>query len=761
MEKLNSNKKEKKQKKKKSSNNQAEQDQSKNQPHNQKIQAQIEKKQSEEHIEKQLQNESIDLLQSMKKSQIKISINQQEKSLCKVQSNKGISNGFLCRIPNPVLITSNNIFDDEEIIKDQSIIISFNDEKTFYEIIIDENRKTLNIAKTDDGDEINVSIIEIKPDEEIFLKQEFLEFDENLLKNDIENIYKLKNIYLIHYKTSQESELSIGIINNVKKNNYEIEHNADTNNYSIGCPILLYNNKVIAVQGKKNFNGKFNQGILLNFLINEYKNKLIQLTNIDPIPGAQLEAINNNMVNNLCKIHMSDEGLGSGFFCKIPFPDEYNMLNVLFTNNHVLGKNDIKNGNKIKFSLQNGKTTKEILIDDTRKIYTNEILDTTIIELKESDGINSFLNIDDLLFKSSIAEKNCEGKKIYIIQYPGGREYSFSCGKIIKIIKNQNNLQYFCSTREGSSGGAIINLSNNKVIGIHKEGTIYDYNQGTIIKAPIKEFIKKFKNDYIDIENEISIKVKIEEKDIGKKINFIGFNKALNYYKRQIKSKFLNEKETEEYRNLIEDIEKQLFELSDKNVILYINDKKDKFQTYFIPQTVGIYTITLIFKLQLKCCAGMFFECYNLTDINLSNFNSEKVTNMNSMFYCCINLATTNLSNCNAENVMNMSKMFSGCENLTSIDFTNYSTKNVTNMNKMFNWCSNLVTINLSNFNICNVTDMSKMFNHCNNLIRINLPNFNTKNVINTNEMLRDCENLTNIIISDKSSKETILKNAP
>ena len=43
------------------------------------------------------------------------------------------------------------------------------------------------------------------------------------------------------------------------------------------------------------------------------------------------------MENNICKIKIGQEQ-GTGFFCKIPFPDRNNILKVFITNNHVLNK---------------------------------------------------------------------------------------------------------------------------------------------------------------------------------------------------------------------------------------------------------------------------------------------------------------------------------------------------------------------------------------------------------------------------------------
>ena len=53
--------------------------------------------------------------------------------------------------------------------------------------------------------------------------------------------------------------------------------------------------------------------------------------------------------------------------------------------------------------------------------------------------------------------------------------------------------------------------------------------------------------------------------------------------------------------------------------------------------------------------------------------------------------------------------MFSYCKNLTDIDLSNFNTQNVTNMSHMFIGCASLKNINLSNFNTQNVTNMSCM----------------------------------------------------
>ena len=54
--------------------------------------------------------------------------------------------------------------------------------------------------------------------------------------------------------------------------------------------------------------------------------------------------------------------------------------------------------------------------------------------------------------------------------------------------------------------------------------------------------------------------------------------------------------------------------------------------------------------------------------------------------------------------------MFLGCSSLTSLDLSNFNTNNVTNMSYMFSNCSSLTSLNLSNFNTNNVKYMSSMF---------------------------------------------------
>ena len=73
--------------------------------------------------------------------------------------------------------------------------------------------------------------------------------------------------------------------------------------------------------------------------------------------------------------------------------------------------------------------------------------------------------------------------------------------------------------------------------------------------------------------------------------------------------------------------------------------------------------------------------------------------------------------------------MFKGCKSLTKINLSNFNTQNVTDMGYMFYECSSLTSIYLSNFNTQNATNMNNMFTGCNYLKKDNV-------IINDNKIL-------------------------
>jgi hypothetical protein len=191
---------------------------------------------------------------------------------------------------------------------------------------------------------------------------------------------------------------------------------------------------------------------------------------LESLSPYQLKILFFQMENCICKIKPENGKIGTGFFCKIPFPDTLNPLPVLITCNHVLDKINISQGKIINFSLNNDQISRSITINSSRKVLTNKKKDFTIIEIKpqvDNIQVNSFLDIDDEIDHDD-PHKIDNNKSIYITHYEKGNEAKYSLGKILYIDEDQNTIKHSCSTQTGSSGSPIINLNNFKVVGVHK-----------------------------------------------------------------------------------------------------------------------------------------------------------------------------------------------------------------------------------------------------------------------------------------------------
>ena len=72
-----------------------------------------------------------------------------------------------------------------------------------------------------------------------------------------------------------------------------------------------------------------------------------------------------------------------------------------------------------------------------------------------------------------------------------------------------------------------------------------------------------------------------------------------------------------------------------------------------------------------------------------------------------------------------MGAMFFGCSSLTSLDVTNFNTSKVTDMITMFSGCSSLTSLDLSSFDTSKVTNMLWTFDDCKSIVSLYLgPNF-------------------------------------
>ena len=195
-------------------------------------------------------------------------------------------------------------------------------------------------------------------------------------------------------------------------------------------------------------------------------------------------------------------------------------------------------------------------------------------------------------------------------------------------------------------------------------------------------------------------------------------------------------------------------EESDDEIKLWL-DPTDKTAYYYTePEKVYLNTDS----------SGMFFQVFfdgleNILEIDLSNFDTSKVTNMSFMFSGMSHLTTLDLSNFDTSQVTNMNNMFSGMSNLTTLNLSNFDTSQVTNMSNMFAVTPKLTTLDLSSFNTSKVTNMERMFYGMRNLTILNLSNFNTSNVMSMSNMFSNMSSLTTLDLSNFDTSKVIIMN--
>ena len=112
----------------------------------------------------------------------------------------------------------------------------------------------------------------------------------------------------------------------------------------------------------------------------------------------------------------------------------------------------------------------------------------------------------------------------------------------------------------------------------------------------------------------------------------------------------------------------------------------------------------------------------------------SSVTNMQAVFQDCTNLTELDVSNWDTSKVTNMSYFLGGEEDkkIRKLDVSKWDTGKVTNMSHMFALCSKLSHIYASSkWNTSNVTSSAYMFYNC-----TSLPNFDSSKIDKTNAFI-------------------------
>ena len=134
-------------------------------------------------------------------------------------------------------------------------------------------------------------------------------------------------------------------------------------------------------------------------------------------------------------------------------------------------------------------------------------------------------------------------------------------------------------------------------------------------------------------KNYINAEIEIKKDDINNNIRLIN---SFEEYRREYL--LIKNKNDYKYEN-----EK---EIKDKCKIIIIN-KQIPFSYNYNFNKEGKYNIQYSFTDNMTKLNHIFYECKCLTNIDLSNFNTQNAINMNYMFDRCKSLTNINFSNFN------------------------------------------------------------------------------------------------------------------
>ncbi len=369
------------------------------------------------------------------------------------------------------------------------------------------------------------------------------------------------------------------------------------NNKEIKIDEYFKNIEKLLIDLKEDINKKLEDNVnKINELKNEIeKNKIDVENNNKIIKILKNEIFNLNhkeMKNKIYEINIENKNIGKGFFTKILYNN--NLLSILIVNN-IIEEN--------KIIIKNEKEKKEMELKDRMK-YINKGYKISIIEIKKKDNIKNYIEIDDNKNNENILYK---GKTIYIL------DDMISYGKINEI--EEGEFKYECYIENNSLGLPIINMKNNKIIGIKK-----DINNGLFLQSTINDIINisKFNKKYnLNIKDINLQKLNLKNKRIGDK----GFEILEKINFKELKELYLS-------GNIISDIkilEKVRFEqleilnlgsnkISDINILEKVNFKNLK-KLYL--HNNNISDIKILKKVRFEQLEILNLDENKISDINI------------------------------------------------------------------------------------------------------------------------------------------------
>ena len=150
----------------------------------------------------------------------------------------------------------------------------------------------------------------------------------------------------------------------------------------------------------------------------------------------------------------------------------------------------------------------------------------------------------------------------------------------------------------------------------------------------------------------------------------------------------------------------------------------------------------------VKSIDYMFGSCEKLTSFNLSIFTFEKLESASYVFQGAKNLNNVTVGNFNCTNCKTIAGLFDGCTSLKEVDLSGLIiTEKLVNFSSAFNGCTSLKSVNLSGLSFPSNCSMDGMFSGCGSLTYLDLSNCIINGTINFTEMFAGV-NLTSLNVN-------------
>ena len=114
----------------------------------------------------------------------------------------------------------------------------------------------------------------------------------------------------------------------------------------------------------------------------------------------------------------------------------------------------------------------------------------------------------------------------------------------------------------------------------------------------------------------------------------------------------------------------------------------------------------------IESTKGMFYNCIDITEIDMTKFDTSLIVDMSYMFALCNSLKSLNVDNLNTEKVETFEYMFYNCKSLTSLNLESFRNPSSTSLYRMFYGCENLEYINIKNFEEKDNMNINEMFDN-------------------------------------------------